>query len=73
MGLFDKKKVDVSDSIYATINSKEKIQEMVENEQLYPVHLMPLIFNGQESEKNTVYVPNFVYDIKEKSDIMEIA
>ena len=70
MGLFDKKKADVSDSVYATVTTNEIINEMVGTGQLKAVYLMPLIFNGQASEKNTIYVPPFVFDIKEKSDIM---
>lgn len=70
MGLFDKKKVEPSDSIYASVTTRETIDEMIENGMLKSVYLMPLIFNGQDSEKNTIFVPPFVFDIKEKSDIM---
>ncbi len=70
MGLFDKKKAVNEDSIYSSVISKEQVNELLESEELKAVYLMPLIFNGQQSEKNTVYVPSFVFEIKEKSDIM---
>lgn len=70
MGLFDKKKSEVSESIYAEVKTKEDVDALVEAGELKPAYLMPIIFSGQESEKNTIYVPSYVCNIKEKSDLM---
>lgn len=68
MGLFDKAKK--SDSIYASLTTKEQIMEMVDAGELKTVYLMPVVFGGQESEKNTVYVPKAAAMIKTQSDGM---
>ncbi len=68
MGLFDKSKK--TDSVYATITTKEQLLEMVDAGELKTVYLMPVVFGGQESEKNTVYVPKVAAVIKKQSDNM---
>ncbi len=70
MGLFEKSKKTESDSMYAKITTKEQIEELVEAGELKPVYIMPVIFNGQASEKNTIYVPAKIAIVKEESDKM---
>lgn len=55
---------------YATINSRVKAESLYKKNLLKPLYLMPLQFNGQLVQENTLYVPDFVVPIKNSYDDM---
>ena len=67
MNLFGKRKTggDFSD-----VDSMDKIKELVKQGVLGPLYLMPLRFNGAESEENRIFAPTFVIELKDRYDDM---
>ena len=70
MGLFDKfKKKEVTPD-FSAITSNEKAVELAEKGVLFPLYLMPLRFNGEESPRNRLFVPKVVVELKDRYDDM---
>lgn len=55
---------------YSFVVSKDDIKMLVTYGKLYPLYLMPLRFNGEDSEKNKVYVPKAIIELKDRADNM---
>lgn len=50
------------------VTSNEKALELVKEGRLYPLYLMSLRFNGEESERNRIFVPQIVTELKDRYD-----
>ncbi len=71
MGIFDKlnkKENNLPD--FSDIDSTEKAIELTNKGILSPLYLMPLRFNGEESERNRLFVPLIVVELKDRYDDM---
>lgn len=55
---------------FNNITSNEKALELVNKGVLEQLYLMPLRFNGEESETNRLFVPPFVVTLKNRYDDM---
>lgn len=55
---------------YSFVETKDDIKQLVTYGKLFPLYLMPLKFNGEDSKKNIVYVPKTIVDLKNKVDNM---
>ena len=55
---------------YSFVETKDDIKQLVTYGKLFPLYLMPLKFNGEDSKKNIVYVPKTIVDLKNKVDDM---
>ena len=55
---------------YSFVETKDDIKMLVMYGKLFPLYLMPLRFNGEESEKNIIYVPKAIIDLKNRADDM---
>lgn len=55
---------------YSFVVSKDDIKMLATYGKLYPLYLMPLRFNGEDSEKNKVYVPKAIIELKDRADNM---
>ncbi len=53
---------------FSEIDSNEKVIELFEKGELSKIYLMPLEFGGEESARNTLYVPEFVQVFKKQFD-----
>jgi len=66
LGWFSKKKSNGPD--YESVSSVTEAQRLVERGELVPLLLLPQEFGGEAIPENTVYVPNFVAELKESTD-----
>ncbi|MHC1723529.1 MAG: hypothetical protein AB9836_10030 [Aminipila sp.] len=69
MGLF--KKINRKEKLqpdFSEIDSTEKAIELANKGMLSPLYLMPLRFNGEESERNRLFVPPVVVELKDRYD-----
>ena len=55
---------------YSFVETKDDIKMLVTYGKLVPLYLMPLKFNGEDSEKNKVYVPKVIVSLKNRVDDM---
>lgn len=55
---------------YSFVENKDTINMLVTYGKLVPLYLMPLRFNGEDTEKNKVYVPKTIIELKDKADNM---
>lgn len=55
---------------FSNIDSNEKAIELCKKNILVPLYLMPLRFGGQSIAQNTLYVPPFVVELKDRYDDM---
>jgi len=55
---------------FSNITSNEKALELVKIGVLSSLYLMPLRFNGEESERNRLFVPPIIAELKERYDNM---
>jgi len=62
-----KKKENVQPD-FSQIDSAAKALELTNKGVLSPLYLMPLRFNGEESERNRLYVPPVVVELKDRYD-----
>ncbi len=53
---------------FSTVNSAEKVETLVDKGELAPVYLMPLRFEGEETERNRLFVPPSVAELKDQYD-----
>ena len=53
---------------YSFVEKKDDIERLVSYGKLYPLYLMPLRFNGEDSERNKVYVPKVIIELKDRAD-----
>ena len=69
MGIFNKfkKKGETKPNFYE-VDSIEKVIELANKNILKPLYLMPLRFNGEESERNRLFVPQVVVELKDRYD-----
>lgn len=71
MGLFDKFRQKKETQLdFTEIDSKEKVAELAEKGILYPLYCMPLRFNGEESDRNRLFVPKAIVELKDRYDDM---
>jgi hypothetical protein len=63
-----KKRAPSSGPDYSGVDSIAKAQELVARGELSPLYLLPAAFGGDDAPPNTVYVPEFVLDIKRGID-----
>jgi hypothetical protein len=69
MGLFEKlKKKEAFQPDFSQIDSTAKAIELANKGVLSPLYLMPLRFNGEESERNRLFVPPVVVGLKDRYD-----
>lgn len=62
MGLFDKfKKKQEAPFDFLQVDSMEKAEALVKAGTLAPVYLMPLRFGGEESRRNCVFAPGWLW------------
>lgn len=54
---------------FSNVTSREKAIELVEMGELEPLYLMPLEFGGPDDDRNIVYVPVGIADIKQDTDL----
>ena len=71
MKFFDrlKRKADITPD-FSHVNSIEKAAELAKRGELYPLYLLPLRFNGEESARNRLFVPQVTVELKERYDDM---
>lgn len=70
-GIFDRfKKAEPAKPNYTDIDSNEKAVELAGRGILSPLYLMPLRFNGEESDQNRLFVPPVVVELKDRYDDM---
>ena len=55
---------------FNAIDSLEKAMELFEKGELSKIYMMPLEFGGEDSPENTLYVPEFVQELKNRFDKM---
>jgi hypothetical protein len=55
---------------FSDINSIEKAIDLYKKGSLTKIYMMPLEFGGEDSPENTLYVPEFVKDFKNRFDNM---
>ncbi len=69
MGLFDrfKNKKDIN---FNDIDSNEKAIKLSGKGILAPLYLIPLRFGGEESERNKLFVPPVIVELKDRFDDM---
>jgi len=65
-----KKRRLLKNNDYSFVESKSEINRLVAYGKLFPLYLMPLKFNGEDIEKNKVYVPKKIVEVKDKVDEM---
>lgn len=53
---------------FSEIDSTEKAIELANRGTLSPLYLMPLRFNGEASERNRLFVPPVVVELKDRYD-----
>lgn len=69
MGLFDKfKKKPEIPVDFAAIDTMEEAERLARTGVLAPLYLMPLRFNGEESARNRLFVPEAVVALKDRFD-----
>lgn len=75
MGWFGKKKGEGGGTgpDYSAVDSREKVQVLVDKGDLVPLLLLPEAFGGQPIAPNTIHVPAFAADIKASTDMNVIA
>ena len=73
MGWFGKKKSEGKGPDYSAVDSREKVQALVDSGDLVPMLLLPEAFGGQPIAPNTIHVPAFAADIKASTDMNVIA
>lgn len=65
MSIFKSKKTAKN---YLDVKSNRDIEILVRKRELFKVHLIPLILNGQDLLNNIIYVPYEIAHIKDKYD-----
>lgn len=53
---------------FSTIDNNQKAVALYEQNKVSKIHLMPLRFGGEDIPQNTLYVPHFVLELKNRYD-----
>ncbi|EDP97698.1 hypothetical protein U8527_05100 [Kordia algicida OT-1] len=73
-GFFKKKnntdETPINGPDYSMIDSNEKAIDLYKKGELVKLYLMPLEFGGEDSPVNTLYVPEFAQEFKQRFDVM---
>ena len=78
MGWFGKKTRDTGDGggpgpDFSAVDSREKVQALVDRGELVPMLLLPEAFGGEAIPPNILHVPPFAADLKASTDANVIA